>query len=82
MDFDHARGEKSFVVSNSVRHAVAVSTIIKEIHKCDLVCSNCHRERTHKRRMAAASGIEPKTAESESAVFPLTPRRRGVPREN
>jgi len=26
-----------------------MSLIDAEIAKCDIVCSNCHRERTHKR---------------------------------
>ena len=42
MDFDHVRGEKLFDVSRDV----PVEKRLKEIEKCDLVCANCHRERT------------------------------------
>lgn len=47
MDFDHRDpSQKSDIVSRMVRRAVAVKTILDEIAKCDLVCANCHRERT------------------------------------
>lgn len=50
MDFDHARGEKVFELCTAVHRSVA--EIIAEIAKCDVVCANCHRERTHQRRSA------------------------------
>jgi hypothetical protein len=48
MDFDHARDVKTAAVSRMT--SLAVETVLKEIAKCDVVCSNCHRERTHRRR--------------------------------
>jgi len=55
MDFDHRPGvKKCFNVS-----AIAVSArlswkkVLAEIGKCDVVCANCHRERTHQRRQLA-----------------------------
>jgi hypothetical protein len=48
MDFDHVRGQKSFVVSQFGN--MAWKTVLKEIRKCDVVCSNCHRIRTFTRR--------------------------------
>ena len=42
MDFDHVRGEK---VDSCAR--IALSKLEEEAAKCDLVCANCHRERTH-----------------------------------
>lgn len=47
MDFDHVRGIKSFGVSQGVNRGVDV--LLTEISKCDVVCSNCHRMRTHPR---------------------------------
>jgi len=49
MDFDHVRGEKLFLVCkpNSIGPALD-----EEIKKCDVVCSNCHRIRTHNRRLS------------------------------
>lgn len=45
MDFDHVRGVKKFNVGQgSWRKSMRV--LNEEIAKCDVVCSNCHRERT------------------------------------
>jgi hypothetical protein len=47
-DFDHRDPvEKSFAVSSKSMD-VALSTLLAEFAKCDLVCANCHRLRTHK----------------------------------
>lgn len=50
MDFDHVRGEK---ISNVSRMAAiaANAQLREEVAKCDVVCANCHRERTHRRQM-------------------------------
>lgn len=45
MDFDHQR-DKEFNIANNV-YAKSWETIEKEIAKCELVCANCHRIRTH-----------------------------------
>lgn len=49
MDFDHARGKKKFLLSLASSKMYSVAAIDAEISKCDIVCSNCHRERTHSR---------------------------------
>lgn len=49
MDLDHARGKKSFNVSRGVCRAL--KTLLEEIAKCDVVCANCHRQRTYRRLM-------------------------------
>jgi len=49
MDFDHRPGTKKVRnVSQMVRDS-SLNTVLVEISKCDLVCSNCHRIRTHSR---------------------------------
>lgn len=48
MDFDHRDGEEKLFELNSVARKT-IPGILKEIQKCDVVCSNCHRERTHQR---------------------------------
>ena len=54
MDFDHRPGEvKSFHVSDKGR-AFSPARVLAEIAKCDLVCANCHRIRTEKRRRGVA----------------------------
>lgn len=49
-DFDHRDPkEKSFgVATGGVTRAL--DKLREEIKKCDLVCANCHRMRTHKQR--------------------------------
>ena len=47
-DFDHRDPTiKSFTISQKVND-VAQADLDAEMAKCDLVCSNCHRYRTHK----------------------------------
>jgi L-lysine 2,3-aminomutase len=49
MDFDHLDdSEKLDDVSRLTRFTK--KKLLTEIAKCDVVCSNCHRERTHQRR--------------------------------
>lgn len=47
MDFDHL-GDKSFALANV--NGQSIETIKQELAKCELVCANCHRVRTHNRR--------------------------------
>ena len=49
MDFDHVRGQKLFLVCKPTTVGPGLD---EEIKKCDIVCSNCHRIRTHQRRLA------------------------------
>ncbi len=51
MDFDHREGElKIDNVANLVASPHSMKKLLEEIAKCDLVCANCHRIRTHARR--------------------------------
>jgi ADP-ribose pyrophosphatase YjhB (NUDIX family) len=47
MDFDH-RENKKFIISTAYLRR-GINIIFEEIKKCDLVCSNCHRQRTQNR---------------------------------
>jgi hypothetical protein len=49
MDFDHVRGVKKYDLNRLGKVTVSWKTIEDEIAKCELVCSNCHRKRTHNR---------------------------------
>ncbi len=49
MDFDHVRGVKVGNIALLKTYA-STAVLLAEIAKCDVVCSNCHRIRTHKRR--------------------------------
>jgi hypothetical protein len=46
MDFDHRR-DKLCNVAVLVHANVTLKRLKAEIAKCDIVCANCHRERTH-----------------------------------
>ena len=47
-DFDHRDpSQKEFAISQGI---VSYEKLLKEAEKCDLVCSNCHRHRTHIQR--------------------------------
>lgn len=48
MDFDHIRGmKKANVGKASYTYTWSIDKLKEEIAKCELVCSNCHRIRTH-----------------------------------
>ncbi|MBI4036972.1 hypothetical protein HY385_00935 [Candidatus Daviesbacteria bacterium] len=51
MDFDHRDGEvKVASISWMALHDTSnIEKIKSELSKCDLVCANCHRQRTHNR---------------------------------
>lgn len=49
MEYDHVRGQKKFNLSNHKAIAMTKEQFLEEIAKCDLVCANCHRYRTHAR---------------------------------
>lgn len=48
MDFDHVRGVKLCDVSSLSK--MTAEQLVEEIAKCDIICSNCHRARTAKRK--------------------------------
>jgi len=49
MDFDHVNGKKTTHISEMIQQGMARWKIFSEVTKCELVCANCHRERTHSR---------------------------------
>jgi len=54
MDFDHRIGTiKIYNVGSMFAHHYSRELIETELVKCDLVCSNCHRIRTQKRKLGS-----------------------------
>jgi hypothetical protein len=47
MQFDHLR-DKKFHIGSGVSKPIEL--LLDEINKCDIVCANCHAERTHSRK--------------------------------
>lgn len=48
MHFDHIGTDKVMDISKLISRA-SWQTVLDEIAKCELVCANCHAERTHSR---------------------------------
>jgi hypothetical protein len=45
LDFHHKdKNEKTFSISDAVQYGFSKERILKEIVKCDVICSNCHRK--------------------------------------
>jgi hypothetical protein len=52
MQFDHRDpASKKYLVTRMLTRAHA--TILAEVAKCDIVCTNCHRDRAFRQRLAA-----------------------------
>lgn len=52
MQFDHLpEYEKLFTIAKFYNYTMDLVVIINEIRKCELVCANCHTDRTHNRRL-------------------------------
>lgn len=50
LDFDHRPEEVKLFNVSYLSKARTVKRLLEEIKKCDLVCANCHRVRTHNRK--------------------------------
>jgi len=50
LQFDHVSGIKVSDIASMVGQYLSEATINKEIAKCEVVCANCHADRTHRRR--------------------------------
>lgn len=57
MDFDHVRGVKTLKLSSVVMQR-SKGAVLAEIEKCDIVCANCHRERTYQRMLTKRKGLD------------------------
>ena len=68
MDFDHLDATlKRFDVGRARKYSL--DEIKREIAKCELVCANCHRIRTHERRQARwSSGRTPPSQGGDGRV--------------
>lgn len=49
LDFDHVYGKKVSNIGQMLDY-FTIEDILKEVAKCDIVCSNCHRVRTYTRK--------------------------------
>ncbi len=49
MDLDHRPGEEKVCNPSALISCGSWTKVHAELEKCDLVCANCHRERTYQR---------------------------------
>ena len=54
MEFDHRDGATKRGNVSQMAGDVRISILLEEIAKCDIVCTNCHRDRSFQRRSANA----------------------------
>jgi hypothetical protein len=66
MDFDHVSGNKLADIATLVKTG-SRSRLLAEIEKCEVVCANCHRQRTHDRIVE----VEREAREAELRLFDL-----------
>lgn len=57
LEFDHLE-DKHFTISNFSSKTSNIETIKKEIAKCDVVCSNCHKNRTFYRLLTSGDSVD------------------------
>jgi len=50
LDFDHLANKK-YTISHMVSGNYSLETVLNEVSKCEVVCSNCHRIRTVTRKL-------------------------------
>lgn len=52
MQFDHREGEVKVGEVSRLAASSSEKMLLAEIAKCDIVCANCHAERTHSRQVS------------------------------
>ena len=52
MEFDHRDGKEKAALVSQLPGRVKIETLLEEIAKCDIVCTNCHRNRSFLRRQS------------------------------
>lgn len=55
MEFDHLDAPNKTALVTRMIGRVRTEVLLNEVAKCDIVCANCHRERTYHRRACMAS---------------------------
>ena len=69
MDYDHVRGVKRFNLNTLGRKSASWNTIYEEMAKCEVVCSNCHRNRTYLRSHGAKAEVAERIPNPLSSRF-------------
>ncbi|AXH49258.1 HNH endonuclease [Streptomyces phage Blueeyedbeauty] len=56
LEFDHCRGEKIAHVTTMIT-THSFDEVKNEIEKCDVVCANCHKDRTYQRLVTSGASV-------------------------
>ena len=56
MDFDHREAASKRYEMTGLVYRGSLKLAMEEVAKCDVVCANCHRIRTHARRPRSSAG--------------------------
>lgn len=56
LDLDHLE-DKKFSINKFKDYTRSLDVVIEEMKKCEVVCANCHRNRTFLRSLASGSSI-------------------------
>lgn len=74
MQFDHVRDQKVFALAVASRIQPSQNRIMAEIAKCEVVCANCHADRTYRRRAECKSAADGLLWEqADGGASPSTP---------
>lgn len=68
MEFDHREPSLKLGMLSVMAGRVRIRTLLEEIAKCDIVCSNCHRDRSFRRRFDNAGVAQLARATAFQAV--------------
>lgn len=55
MDFDHMHSKVGSISNLTINRRWSLDRLKEELKKCELVCANCHRIRTHERHSIRSS---------------------------
>ena len=56
LEFDHLK-DKNFTIAQFRCTTMSLEIVKEEIEKCDVVCSNCHKNRTFNRSLKTLDGV-------------------------
>ena len=57
MEFDHREPSEKKGFVSQMAGRVGIKTLLEEIAKCDIVCANCHRNRSYWQRLAGVAQL-------------------------
>jgi hypothetical protein len=78
LHFDHISNDKIGKISGMAISS-NIARIQQEMDKCEIVCSNCHRDRTHNRNLSKQTGRKSKTPTRDKLFFIVSSIKKNNP---